>query len=133
MLRVIFSPTTEPIEPPMKLYSIAESITGKPVDRSFDIHDGFQNADFFGSDARLSLYGLFALKFERIGGVQRCVMLGPARIHQEINAFVGRDFVVIAALRANLEIAFKILLPKRFLAAAALDPQAFSNDAPLVR
>src|SRR6266850_3677764 len=54
-------------------------------------------------------------------------MFRPARVHQEINAIVGGDFIVMVALRTDLKVGFEILLPERFLAPVAFDPQAFRN------
>ena len=62
MARVIFSPTTDPIEPPIKLYSMAESMTGKPSIVPSTLITASRTPTFFGSDSRLCLYGLFALK-----------------------------------------------------------------------
>src|ERR1051326_2575287 len=65
--------------------------------------------------------------------MERAVMLGPTRIHQKVDPLVGRDFVVMTALRTDLKVAFELFFPQRFLAATALDPQTFRDDTPFVR
>ena len=45
--RVTFSPTTAPIDPPMKPNSIEQQMTGLPSRRSFGGEDGVLHAEFF--------------------------------------------------------------------------------------
>src|SRR5881396_696277 len=61
MARVIFSPTTEPIDPPMKLYSMADKTTGTPSMCPSTLTTASRTPTFSGRDVRLSLYGLVEL------------------------------------------------------------------------
>src|SRR5262249_3206654 len=96
-------------------------------------HNRFANADFFRKRREAVLVCLVCFEIEWVRRVQCRVVLGPAGIHQNVNTVVSRDFVVIAALRADMKISFEVLLPKRFLASAAFNPQPFRYYSALVR
>src|SRR5438093_13724302 len=80
------------------------------------------------SDLRLD-----RIEIERIGGIKRRVVLDPAGIHQKVNAIVGGNLVVVVALWTDLKVPFEIFLPKRILAAVALDPPPFRKHPALKR
>ena len=132
MARVIFSPTTDPIDPPMKLYSIAETITRIPASDALGIDDGVANADSLAGRAlNAFLVGFGRLEFQRIRGVQGVVELVPAFVEQKIEPFVGGDLVVESALRADIDVGFEILLPDGLFAAVALDPKPLGQYPPI--
>jgi hypothetical protein len=57
--------------------------------------------------------------------MQRAVEFLPAFVEQQVEPFIGCDFVVKAALRTDVGVGFQVLFPDRLPAAFALHPKAF--------
>ena len=124
--RVIVSPTTAPIEPPMKAYSIALTMTGLPL----SLPRALMMASFspVSRCERLQAIGigLEVGKLQRIGGDQVAVFgLVFAVVQQVGEPGAGVDAEVAIALGADVEVLVEVLLPDDLAALVALDPEAF--------
>ncbi len=100
---------------------------------SFYIDDRLPDSHLLRQGRQAFFVRLGGIEIERIGGIKRRVVLDPAGIHQKVNAIVGANLVVVVALWTDLKVPFEIFLPKRILAAVALDPQSFRKNAALIR
>ena len=126
--RAIVSPTTAPIEPPMKPYSIALSTTscGPSCPTAFRIAS-FSPVCFLRL-AQPLLVGLHVGKIQRIGRAQTHVHQLIARLQKQLDALPRADLEVVLALGTDIQVGFKIRLPDRLPAAQALDPQALGAN-----
>ena len=132
MPRTIFSPTTTPIEPPMKLYSI-------------DAIDGIDAVDLADADDhRVLLPGGFLRRGEPrlvrlgVGELQRIVrrqvrrnLLPPLIVEQRLQPLGGAEAEVMRALAADVEVLDEILGVDDGVAFRTLHPQTFGNPAGL--
>ena len=131
--RVIFSPTTTPMLPPMKAYSIDATIVWMPSIAPDADDDGVLQAGRSRCSAlRRALYGLVSVNDERIGRDQILVVLGPLAVEQHAQALGGADPEVMRALRADVEVGREILVVDDLRAAGTLDPQPFGHAARLL-
>ena len=128
--RVIFSPTTEPIEPAMKKNSIAPMTTGMPSSVPDAHDDRIRRADAVLGVAQPVAVLLAVAELQRVRRAQVRVELDVLLVVEEHPQPLGRrQPEVEAALRADLEVARELLVVEDLAAAVALDPEPFRDLA----
>ena len=112
--RVTFSPTTAPMEPPMKPNSIAQMTTGA----TGELPSAVMTASFMPSFLRASLrrvgVGLGVDELQRVGGSHAGVVLGLAAVEKQFRGAAGVHFEVEAALGADVAGWLRDLCGKRW-------------------
>ena len=105
MPRTIFSPTTTPIEPPMKLYSIDATTASMPLIRPTPtITASFWPVDFCVA-ARRDLYGLVSVNFSGSFEVRfGRNLLPPLIVEQRLQPLGGAQAEVVRALAADVQV-----------------------------
>ena len=133
MARVIFSPTTTPMLPPMNAYSIAATTTGESVEPARRDDHGVLEAG--GGDRLLEPLAirLGVGELQRIVREQVREVLGElALVEQRLEPVGGADAEVMRALRADLQVLLEILVVDQLRAARTLDPQPLGHPARLL-
>ena len=142
MARVSFSPTTEPIEPIMKVRSRQATTAGRPLmkispqDTFVERHSGRLRADALG----LALFDLFACEPLRVGlKVPELERVARAESGEEFDegVLVGelvdplgrRDAEVVIALGAAVEVGLHLSPVDHLAAPRASEPQALGDRA----
>ena len=128
------SPTTEPIEPPMKSNSKQAATTGIAHHRA--AHDDQRIGLAGGLERVLQPLGvlLAVLELQRIDRQHLLADLVAALgIEEGVEPRARADAVVVAALRADVEVLLEVGLVEHRLARRALDPQALGHRAALAR
>ena len=124
MARVIFSPTTHPMLPPMKRASMEQMFTLRPA--SVPVAEIRASASEVAACMPSSRSPIrFRIdEIERIGGAQVGVESLVSAIEQQFQACGRIHADVRAAFRTHVPVGFQILLPDDLAAAFALEPQA---------
>ena len=102
------SPTTAPIEPPMKPYSMALRTTRVGSQLADGVEDGVVEAGGFLRGAQPLLVGLHVGKVERVGGAQAAVHQFIAGFEQQVDALARADLEVVLALGADVQVGFEV-------------------------
>jgi len=121
--RAIFSPTTEPMLPPMKLKSMTTSWTGRPPILASPEMTASLRPVFLAAALQLFLVVLEAqgvLRGEAVLHLQERVL-----VDQKGKPLRCRDAEMVVAFRADLEVFLDLFAVDDLLAVVALDPQAF--------
>jgi hypothetical protein len=122
--RATFSPTTEPIEPPMKPKSMTHIETGLPpiVADAPDRRVAQAGRELGGHEpVRI---GLEIHEAERVDRLEVGVALHErAAVDQLLDPGLGRDAEVVAAMRADPQRLVELLVEEHLRAARALGPQ----------
>ena len=106
--RAMVSPTTAPMLPPMKPYSMAERTTGCGPRWPMALTMASLRPVFLRASARRLLVGLEVGEVERVGGAEFEVDELVAGFEEEVDAAAGVDAEVVAALGADAEVGFEI-------------------------
>ena len=126
---VIFSPTTTPMLPPMKPYSIAATIGFVAVDAAAGDDDRVFHAGGLDAGFQRACVGLRVGEPQRIGRDEPAVVFGPWAVEQRAQPIERAHAEVKAAFRADAQVLREILVVENLRAPGALDPQAFGHPA----
>ncbi len=132
MPRVTFSPTTAPIEPPIKPNSMAQQTTGRPFKLPLGSDDRVVHSQFFAGFFQSGSVRLGVGELQRIGGSHSRVVLGLTAIQQHFQALLGIHFEMELALGADQEICFQVFAEDYRAARLALHPQTFGAHSALL-
>ena len=123
--RAIFSPTTDPIDPPMNAKFITPRCSGTPSSRPVPVKMASERPDLLlGRHQALRV----VLEAERVGGTEVGVQLPPgAFVGQQLDVLLGREPAVVAALRADVQRPLELLPDVDVPAGVALLPRVWRN------
>ena len=129
------SPTTEPIEPPMKSNSKQAATSGTLMHRAAASRPARRSRRWPSSASfRRSGYFLLSLNLSGSTGTHFLADLVAAfGVEEGVEARARADAVVVVALRADVEVLLEVGLVEHRLARRALDPQALGHRAALGR
>ena len=123
------SPTTEPIEPPMKSNSNAATTTGTLITAPCITTSASVSSVFFLASFRRSEYFVLSLNLSvSTGSTSGRSRSGPRRRGRR-RAARAPSAVVMAALGADVQVLLQVGLVEHRLARGALDPQALRHLA----
>ena len=128
------SPTTEPIEPPMKAKSNEAATRSRPLSLPCMAISASRSPVDFCAALMRSEYFFWSLNFSTsVGPSSAPISVGAVGVEQRGQARAGADRHVEIALRADLEVFLELRAVQHDAAAVALLPQPFGHAAPLGR
>ena len=130
--RVIFSPTTTPMLPPMKAYSMAATTRLDAVDAPGRRDDRVVEAGGGDAGVETLVIRLGVGELERVGGRQPVVEFLPLAVVERPKPFRGAQPEVMRALRADAQAGREVLVVDDLPAGWAFDPEPFGHPALLV-
>ncbi len=126
--RVKRSPTTEPIEPPRKRNSNAQATTSMPCSAPAITIIASFSPTVFCAAVRRSRYFLLSRNLSGSSGSTSSASSRPVPSSRKpIEPVTRLDAHVVAALRADLQVALELGAVEHGVAGRALDPQAFGH------
>ena len=130
--RVIFSPTTTPMLPPMNAYSIAATIVGIPSTRPEPTINASLRPVAAIDEVSRSLYGFVSVNCSGSVETRSAIVLDPGSVIEERSQAIGRaDPEVVGALGADAQVRGQVLVIDELRAAGTLGPQALGHAAGL--
>ena len=123
--RVIFSPTTDPIEPAKNWKSMTASIAGLPPMSTLPVMTASLRPVF---SRRAEIFPSYLVEAERVGGEQTGVgFLEGAGIGEQDHAFAAAHEEMVVALLANLKVLLEFQSVNHRLALGALGPESLRS------
>jgi hypothetical protein len=132
MARVTFSPTTTPMDPPMKPYSMAAMSVVIPPMGATAVTTASVAARLLLAVLQAGGVGLGVAEAQRVGADQAGVQLLPGGVEQHLQPLPGPDPEMEGALRAHAQVRQQVVAVQALLAGAALDVEPLRDAALLL-